>query len=61
MTDAIARDPKPSIERIESLAKRIVDSDILLPKFQRDFVWKRSQVLELFDSIAKNYGTYILA
>jgi hypothetical protein len=49
------RDPKPSVERIEELAQRIRDSDILLPKFQRDFVWKRDQVLDLFDSISKNY------
>ena len=55
MSEAIVRDPKPSIERIESLAKRIVESDILLPKFQRDFVWNRPQILDLFDSIAKNY------
>lgn len=53
--DSIKRDPKPSVERVENLAQRIVDGDILLPKFQRDFVWSRSQILELFDSISKNY------
>lgn len=55
MSEDVIRDPKPSIERIESLARRIFEGDILLPKFQRDFIWKRNQVLELFDSISKNY------
>lgn len=47
--------PQPSVDRIEELASRILSGDILLPKFQRDFVWKKSQILELWDSIAKNY------
>ena len=55
MSEIVIRDPKPSIERIETLARRIFEGDILLPKFQRDFVWKRSQILQLFDSISKNY------
>jgi hypothetical protein len=29
--------------------------DIILPEFQRPFVWKRKQILELLDSIFKNY------
>lgn len=49
------KDPKPEVERVESLAKRIKEGDILLPKFQRSFVWERHQILELLDSIAKNY------
>lgn len=49
------RDPKPDVERIEVLAQRIIQGDIILPKFQRDFVWDRSQILDLFDSILKNY------
>ncbi len=49
------RDPKPAVERIEVLAGRIKDGDILLPKFQRDFIWEREQIIDLFDSIAKNY------
>ncbi|MBO9465921.1 DUF262 domain-containing protein [Tropicibacter sp. R15_0] len=55
MTDIKARDPKPDIDRVEELAQRVFEGDILLPKFQRDFVWNKSQVLALFDSIAKNY------
>lgn len=48
-------DPKPSVERISLLARRVLEADILLPKFQRDFVWTRKQVIDLLDSIAKNY------
>jgi len=49
------REPKPSVERIFELAQRVLEGDILLPKFQRDFVWTRAQILNLLDSIARNY------
>lgn len=56
MTDAPPfSDPKPSVERISLLARRVLEADILLPKFQRDFVWTRKQILDLLDSVAKNY------
>ena len=48
-------DPKPSVDRIDELASRIVNGDILLPKFQREFVWDKEQILDLLDSILKNY------
>lgn len=50
-----ARDPKPTPERILQLAQRVLDGDIILPEFQRPFVWKRKQILELVDSIYRNY------
>lgn len=50
-----ARDPKPTPERILQLANRVLTADIILPEFQRPFVWKRRQILELMDSIYKNY------
>ena len=50
-----ARDPKPTAERIEPLAERVLTGDIILPEFQRPFVWKRKQILELVDSIYRNY------
>lgn len=50
-----ARDPKPTPERILQLANRVLIGDIVLPEFQRPFVWKRKQVLELMDSIFRNY------
>ena len=49
------KDPQPSVDRIDDLAKRILTGDIYLPKFQREFVWERSQVLSLLDSVARNY------
>lgn len=49
------KDPQPSVDRIDDLARRILTGDIYLPKFQREFVWEKSQVLELLDSVASNY------
>lgn len=47
--------PQPSVDRVEELASRILSGDIILPKFQRDFVWTKRQVIDLWDSISKNY------
>ena len=49
------RDPRPTVERISQLAQRVLTGDILLPKFQRDFVWPRKKIIGLLDSIARNY------
>ncbi len=49
------KDPQPAVERVDSLARRILAGDILLPKFQRDFVWERGQILDLLDSVFRNY------
>lgn len=49
------KDPQPSVDRIDDLAKRILTGDIYLPKFQREFVWEKTQVIELLDSVARNY------
>lgn len=49
------KDPQPSVDRIDDLAKRILNGDIYLPKFQREFVWERQQVLDLLDSVARNF------
>ena len=54
-TAPVPKDPQPSVDRIDELARRILSGDILLPKFQREFVWKREQVLTLLDSIVSNY------
>jgi hypothetical protein len=40
MTDTAvsgSKAPKPEVERVEELARRVLPADIL-PKFQRDFV-----------------------
>jgi hypothetical protein len=52
---AASRAPEPSVDRIEELAGRILRGDILLPKFQREFVWERHQIVDLLDSVANNY------
>lgn len=49
------KDPQPSVDRIDDLAKRILTGDIYLPKFQREFVWEKPQVIDLLDSVARNY------
>jgi hypothetical protein len=51
----IQKAPQPSVDRVEELAARILSGDIILPKFQREFVWSKKQVIELWDSIARNY------
>lgn len=50
-----AKDPKPSPERVQQLATRVLMGDIVLPEFQRPFVWSRKQILDLLDSIYRNY------
>ena len=54
-TAPVPKDPQPSVDRIDELARRIQSGDILLPKFQREFVWSRGQILTLLDSIVRNY------
>lgn len=54
-TAPLPKDPQPTVDRIEELARRILTGDILLPKFQRDFVWERSQIIALLDSIARGF------
>ena len=51
----VPKDPQPTVDRIDELARRIRTGDILLPKFQREFVWDRTQIIDLLDSIVRNY------
>jgi uncharacterized protein with ParB-like and HNH nuclease domain len=46
---------KPDTIYLEDLLDDIADGKYRIPVFQRDFVWKSSQILELFDSILKGY------
>lgn len=55
LDDVPFRDPRPTVERIAELARRVLAGDVVLPRFQREFVWTRQQVLELLDSVARNY------
>src|SRR5262245_49973147 len=50
-----AKDPKPTAERVEQVAHRVLMGDSVLAEFQCPFVWKRRQILELVDSIYRNY------
>ncbi len=45
----------PTSEKIDKLIKRIDTGDIRIPAFQRSYVWKQNQVLDLLDSIVANY------
>lgn len=54
-TAPVPKDPQPSVDRIDGLASRILTGDILLPKFQRSFVWERPQIVSLLDSVARGY------
>ncbi len=45
----------PTAEKIDKLIKRIDSGDIRIPAFQRAYVWKQNQILELLDSIVTNY------
>lgn len=48
-------DTRPTTPRLGKLAERVMDGEVRLPTFQRDFVWTRRQVLDLLDSVARNY------
>lgn len=53
---------KPEREYLREIIEKIVAGVYVIPAFQRDFVWEDRQIVELFDSIAKDYpiGTLIL-
>jgi hypothetical protein len=58
----MGREHRPLPEKITHLAANVLEGTIRLPKFQRDFVWTRQQVLDLLDSIARGYpiGSFLL-
>lgn len=53
---------KPEREYLREIASKIKNGKYVIPVFQRDFVWKKEQVIDLFDSISKGYpiGSIIL-
>ena len=53
---------KPDREYLREICSKIEDGKYGIPVFQRDYVWKAEQILDLFDSIAKGYpiGTIML-
>jgi uncharacterized protein with ParB-like and HNH nuclease domain len=44
-----------SPEKIDKIINRINSGDIRIPAFQRAYVWKQNQILDLLDSIVKSY------
>ncbi|MEK8021460.1 MAG: DUF262 domain-containing protein [Candidatus Parabeggiatoa sp.] len=46
---------KPEVVFIEELLEEIKSGELRVPRFQRPFVWKPSDMLALFDSIYKGY------
>jgi hypothetical protein len=46
---------QPSALKIDRLLSRIKDGDVKIPAFQRGFVWTQEQIIDLLDSIYKNY------
>lgn len=49
------QDVPPEIVRIEEVARRVKEGDIKLPKFQRAFVWRPSDIIDLLDSVYNGY------
>jgi Protein of unknown function DUF262 len=47
--------PEPTIVTVSRLADRVLAGEILLPKYQRAFVWSSQQILDLLDSVVRNY------
>ena len=45
----------PAAQKIDKLIRRIDDGDIRIPAFQRGFVWKQDQIIDLLDSILSEY------
>lgn len=50
-----AQDPDSNVPRLVTVVDRVLEGDVVLPKFQRNFVWTRQQILDLLDSVSRNY------
>lgn len=46
---------QPEIQLLETVLKDIAAGKLRVPKFQRPFVWRPEQMLDLFDSIERGY------
>ena len=45
----------PTAQKIDRIIKRIDEGDIKIPAFQRGYVWKQDQVIDLLESIVAEY------
>jgi hypothetical protein len=52
----------PQVIHLIDLLKRAKEGRLRVPNFQRDFIWRRQDIIDLFDSIARQYpiGTLFL-
>lgn len=52
----------PQVVHLVDLLKRAKEGRLRVPKFQREYVWRRQDIVDLFDSIARQYpvGTLFL-
>jgi Protein of unknown function DUF262 len=46
---------KPEIYLLEDLLRELISGKLRVPRFQRAYVWRPEQMLDLFDSIERNY------
>lgn len=64
MTEPIDQTPEitPQVVHLIDLLKRAKEGRLRVPRFQREFVWRRQDIVDLFDSIARQYpiGTLFL-
>lgn len=47
--------PQPSVEHLVTIFRRISACNILIPAFQRSFVWREAQVLALMESVYQGF------
>lgn len=52
----------PQVVHLVDLLKRAKEGRLRVPRFQREYVWRRQDIVDLFDSIARQYpiGTLFL-
>jgi Protein of unknown function DUF262 len=47
--------PQPSVLHLVTLFRQITAGDIRIPAFQREFVWKEKQIVELLESVLQGF------
>src|SRR5215510_11499867 len=47
--------PVPEVQFLPSLFRRIQQGEIRIPAFQRGFIWRESQILDLLESVYRGY------
>lgn len=55
MTNTTFRRPEARTESIDELLKLVQNGQIIIPIFQRNFVWEKTDIKNIFDSIYRGY------